>query len=100
MQVHNDAQSAEKQLLHAISLDPKSDIAYGPLAQLYLTQNKVEKAIEIYERVIEYARTETELSSAFCCREAAIAQLGIREKYPEIYARLVSAQMAAMRQQQ
>jgi Tfp pilus assembly protein PilF len=100
LQVKNDPVTAETLLKKAIDLDPLSDIAYGPLAQLYLTQNRVEEAIEIYNRAIEFARTEQELCAGFCCREAAAAQLNIKESYPEIYSRLIAAQMAMMRQQQ
>lgn len=108
LQNKNDPISAEKLLKQAIDLDPLSDIAYGtllscltsifpgPLAQLYLTQNKVDEAVVIYNRAIEYARTEQELSAAFCCREAAVAQLNIKDQYPDIYRKLVAAQLSAM----
>jgi import receptor subunit TOM70 len=65
-------------------VDPLGDIAYGPLAQLYLSQNKIQKAVETYDKAIKVARTEQELVTAISCREAALAQIRMSERYPDL----------------
>ncbi|KAJ3206110.1 TOM (translocase of outer membrane) complex component, partial [Clydaea vesicula] len=74
LQARNDAATAEKLLKKAIEIDPYGDVAFGPLAQLYLTQNRVAEAREVYDKSIAAARTENELVTAVCSREAALAQ--------------------------
>lgn len=96
LQLRGDPLKAEEMFKKAIELDPMSDIAYGPLAQLYLTQNKIQEAIEVYDRAIENARSEQEITAALCCREAAISQLSIAKNHPVIMKKLQEAQMHAM----
>ena len=94
--MRGDPTTAETLFKKAIELDPLSDIAYGPLAQLYLTQNKIQDAIAIYNRAVEFARTEQEIVAAVCCREAAKSQLNIGIKYPAIMKKREAAQKHAL----
>ena len=40
-------------IIQAIEVDPQGDIAYGPLAQLYLSQQKVEEAVATYDQAVK-----------------------------------------------
>jgi Flp pilus assembly protein TadD len=63
--------------------DPECDVAIATLGQLFLQQGKIEKAIEYFEKSIDMARTEAELTSALGFREAANSQLVFARDYPE-----------------
>lgn len=54
-------EQAEHICTEALELDPECDIGVATLAQLYLQQNKIYKAAEMFERSSELARTEPEL---------------------------------------
>ncbi|KAK9354424.1 hypothetical protein V1523DRAFT_136651 [Lipomyces doorenjongii] len=45
-------------------VDPQSDIAVGTLAQLVLSQNRMDDALVYFEKQLELARTETEITQA------------------------------------
>ncbi|KAJ3397577.1 TOM (translocase of outer membrane) complex component [Lobulomyces angularis] len=90
LQVKGDTSKAESLLKKAIEVDPSGDIAFGPLAQLYLTQNRIAEACEVYDKSIASARTEMEIANAVCCKEAAITQVNLASKYPAIMAKLAA----------
>ena len=54
LQTRGDYATAEELFKKAIEVDPLGDIPYGPLAQIYLTQNKLEKAVEIYDCAVNH----------------------------------------------
>ncbi|KAF9295048.1 mitochondrial precursor protein import receptor tom70 [Linnemannia elongata] len=78
-----DPAGAEKLCLQSLDADPECDVAIATLGQLFLQQGKIEKAIEYFEKSIEMARTEAELTSALGFREAANSQLVFARDYPE-----------------
>ncbi|KAK3841973.1 MAG: hypothetical protein J3R72DRAFT_444134 [Linnemannia gamsii] len=78
-----DPAGAEKLCLQSLDADPECDVAIATLGQLFLQQGKIEKAIEYFEKSIDMARTEAELTSALGFREAANSQLVFARDYPE-----------------
>lgn len=78
-QIHQDAQQATSLCHKAIGVDPLCEAAYLHLAQLALQQGQLKEAVERYDQAINLLRTQPELSDAFCCREAAVAQLKVQE---------------------
>jgi import receptor subunit TOM70 len=52
---------AEETCRQALEKDPLCDIGIATLAQLYVQQNKIHQAVEMFERSVELARTEPEL---------------------------------------
>ncbi|KAF9191786.1 TOM (translocase of outer membrane) complex component [Haplosporangium sp. Z 767] len=78
-----DPAGAERLCLQSLEVDPECDVAIATLGQLFLQQGKIEKAIEYFDKSIDMARTEAELTSAFGFREAANSQLVFARDYPE-----------------
>ncbi|KAK9331097.1 hypothetical protein V1520DRAFT_338742 [Lipomyces starkeyi] len=81
-------QEAEELCKKALLLDPQSDIAVGTLAQLVLSQNRMDDALVYFEKQLELARTETEITQAATYIEAAKTQAKLIENYPQLKARL------------
>ncbi|KAG0197409.1 TOM (translocase of outer membrane) complex component [Mortierella sp. GBA30] len=78
-----DPSGAERLCLQSLDADPECDVAIATLGQLFLQQGKIEKAIEYFDKSIDMARTEAELTSALGFREAANSQLVFARDYPE-----------------
>ncbi|KAF9165873.1 TOM (translocase of outer membrane) complex component [Mortierella sp. AD011] len=78
-----DPAGAERLCLQSLDADPECDVAIATLGQLFLQQGKIEKAIEYFDKSIDMARTEAELTSALGFREAANSQLVFARDYPE-----------------
>jgi import receptor subunit TOM70 len=74
VQWKQESSLAETLCKKAIEVDPLCDIAYTQLAQLLCLSNRLEEAIEIYEKAIKIARTEAELVNVISMQEAALAQ--------------------------
>lgn len=56
VQSKNDPITAEEYFKKAMEIDPLGDVVYGPLAQLYLTLNRVEEAISVYDKAVSEMR--------------------------------------------
>ncbi|KAF9898114.1 TOM (translocase of outer membrane) complex component [Lobosporangium transversale] len=78
-----DPAGAERLCLQSLEADPECDVAIATLGQLFLQQGKIERAIEFFNKSIDMARTEAELTSALGFREAANSQLVFARDYPE-----------------
>ncbi|KAI1315649.1 TOM (translocase of outer membrane) complex component [Mortierella claussenii] len=78
-----DPAGAERLCLQSLEADPECDVAIATLGQLFLQQGKIERAIEYFDKSINMARTEAELTSALGFREAASSQLVFARDYPE-----------------
>jgi tetratricopeptide (TPR) repeat protein len=59
-----DIAAAERCCNEALRIDPECEAAVATLAQLSLQQSKIEKAVEMFERQAELARSEPELVNA------------------------------------
>ena len=92
LQFKNDPIEAEVLFKKAIQVDPMSDIAYGPLAQLYMSKNRTADAIAVYDEAIKSCRTEAEIINVICCKEAALAQIGLIDKYPAAMKKLAESE--------
>ncbi|KAF8980839.1 TOM (translocase of outer membrane) complex component [Entomortierella lignicola] len=82
-QWRQDPATAERLCLQSLDADPECDVAIATLGQLFLQQGKIERAIEYFDKSIDMARTEAELTSALGFREAANSQLVFARDYPE-----------------
>lgn len=69
-----DFATCVRELERAVVIDPKFDTAYQQLAQLHMQARNMPRALECFDKVIEYTRTNDDLTTAFACREAALAQ--------------------------
>lgn len=59
-----DIGAAERCCNEALRIDPECEAAVATLAQLSLQQSKIEKAVEMFERQADLARSEPELINA------------------------------------
>jgi import receptor subunit TOM70 len=59
-----DIGAAERCCNEALRIDPECEAAVATLAQLFLQQSKIERAVEMFIRQTELARSEPELINA------------------------------------
>lgn len=59
-----DIGAAERCCNEALRIDPECEAAVATLAQLNLQQSRIDKAVEMFERQAELARSEPELVNA------------------------------------
>jgi import receptor subunit TOM70 len=59
-----DIGAAEQCCSDALAIDDECEAAVATLAQLSLQQNKIERAVELFERQAALARSEPELTNA------------------------------------
>ncbi|KIM87836.1 hypothetical protein PILCRDRAFT_814554 [Piloderma croceum F 1598] len=78
-----DIGAAERCCNEALRIDPECEAAVATLAQLSLQQSKVERAVEMFARQAELARSEVELVNALTYQYAASSQLYFLKNYPE-----------------
>ena len=94
IQWKQDAATAENLCRKAIEIDPLCDIAYSQLAQLLCLSNRLDEAIQVYDKAIAIARSEAEVMNVVSCQEAALAQMHVlkvnsnNQTFPEIMAGL------------
>ncbi|KAJ7705649.1 hypothetical protein B0H16DRAFT_701526 [Mycena metata] len=89
-----DVGAAEQCCMDALRMDPECEAAVATLAQLSLQQGKIEKAVEMFARQAELARSEPELTSALTYQYASAAQLEFMRNYPSMAAELRSMAQA------
>ncbi|RKP08468.1 hypothetical protein THASP1DRAFT_15652, partial [Thamnocephalis sphaerospora] len=95
MQQRSDASAAEELLLKAIEVDDECEAAMVSLAQLYLQQGKLKDALKLFERGVELARTEQEISTMVGYSEATRTQVSFANQHPELASRLTALHGAA-----
>ncbi|KAL1674312.1 hypothetical protein EV122DRAFT_269598 [Schizophyllum commune] len=86
-----DIGAAESCCSEALQIDPECEAAVATLAQLSLQQSKVDRAVEMFDRQAELARSEPELMNALTYKYAALAQSEFAKNYPAM-----AAEMQAM----
>jgi len=83
-----DVAVAEQCCNQALQIDEECEAAVATLAQLSLQQGKSERAIELFARQAELARTEPELISALTFQYATVAQQQFLKNYPQMASHL------------
>lgn len=58
-----DIGAAERCCNEALQIDPECEAAVATLAQLNLQQSRIEKAVEMFQRQADLARSEPELAN-------------------------------------
>lgn len=79
-----DIGAAERCCDEALRIDPECEPAVATLAQLSLQQSKIDRAVEMFTRQAELARSEPELINALTYQYASTAQLEFTRNYPEM----------------
>lgn len=79
-----DLAGGMEMLERALKKDAHFDAAYQQLAQIALQRKDLDRALALFEKVISCARTLDDLTTAFSCREAALAQQHVLAEYPKL----------------
>ncbi|KAG2136574.1 ADP/ATP carrier receptor [Suillus bovinus] len=79
-----DIAAAEQCCDEALRIDSECEPAVATLAQLSLQQGKIDRAVEMFKRQAELARSEPELINALTYQYASTAQLEFTRNYPEM----------------
>ncbi|TFK51523.1 ADP/ATP carrier receptor [Heliocybe sulcata] len=79
-----DITAAERCCDEALEIDPECEAAVATLAQLSLQQGKIDRAVQMFERQSELARSEPELANALTYQFASWAQLDFMKNYPQL----------------
>ncbi|KII84825.1 hypothetical protein PLICRDRAFT_94959 [Plicaturopsis crispa FD-325 SS-3] len=87
-QWRQDIISAEECCNEALRIDPECEAAVATLAQLSLQQSKIERAVEMFTRQAELARSEPELQNALTYEFASKAQMEFLKNYPHMATQL------------
>ncbi|KAK2459515.1 hypothetical protein APHAL10511_008457 [Amanita phalloides] len=83
-----DVGAAEQCCNEALGIDPECEAAVATLAQLNLSQGKIESAVEIFDKQVQLARSEPELNNALTYKYATEAQIEFQKNYPAMAAQL------------
>jgi import receptor subunit TOM70 len=78
-----DIEAAESCCEEALRIDPECEAAVATLAQLSLQQSKIDRAVEMFSRQAELARSEPELLNALTYQYASSSQMEFLQNYPE-----------------
>ncbi|KAF7789169.1 hypothetical protein EIP86_000106 [Pleurotus ostreatoroseus] len=79
-----DIKAAEDCCHEALQIDAECEAAVATLAQLYLQQNRIADAVNMFKRQAELARSEPELVNALTYQFASAAQIQFVESYPDM----------------
>ncbi|KAI9463853.1 hypothetical protein HD554DRAFT_2316055 [Boletus coccyginus] len=83
-QWHQDLPAAEALCREALVLDPSCEPAVATLAQLALQKSEIDVAITWFEKQVQMARGEAEITAALTYLEASKAQLQFIRSYPQM----------------
>lgn len=69
-----DISGGEMMLRQALEKDEACEIAYLQLGSILMAGNKIQAAIELYDKALEYAKSATDVINFLMMKEAALAQ--------------------------
>lgn len=78
---NGDAEGAVKLINKAINTDKKCLFAYETLGTIEVQRQNLQQAIILFEKAIDLARTEPEMTHLFALKDAASAQLKVSERW-------------------
>lgn len=80
LQWNGDIQKALEYMQKAIEIDEKCELAYETLGTIEVQRANLDKAVELFEKAIKYAKSQTEMAHLYALRNAAIAQINVTQK--------------------
>ncbi|XP_077483448.1 mitochondrial import receptor subunit TOM70-like [Amblyomma americanum] len=80
LQWRQDSDKAVELMNKAISMDDKCQFAYETLGSIQVQRGYLKEGLELFERAIALAQTETELAHLLSLRDAAAAQGRVAER--------------------
>jgi len=80
LQWKGDMNTAMKMLEKAIEVDEKCEFAYETLGTVEVQRGNLDRAISLFEKALNLAKSEMELTHIFSLKDAAQAQLNVTSK--------------------
>lgn len=90
LQWKGDIEKGMALLYQAIKVDDRCGFAYETLASVEVQRGMLDKAIELFDQAISFAKSETEIAHLFSLKDAAIAQINVSRKMGVDVAQLAS----------
>lgn len=78
-QKNNDFEKCIEVLEKAVKIDPKSEVAWTNLGQVYLLTQQVEKSMDCFEHACRLCRTSEDRRQSIALLESAKIQLKVKE---------------------
>ncbi|XP_017065465.2 mitochondrial import receptor subunit TOM70 [Drosophila eugracilis] len=80
LQWRGDIEVAVQLLNKAIEVDPKCELAYETLGTVEVQRVQLDRAVELFEKALLYAKSQADLVHVFSLRNAAVAQINVTKK--------------------
>ncbi|EDV58839.1 mitochondrial import receptor subunit TOM70 [Drosophila erecta] len=80
LQWRGDIEVAVQLLNKAIEVDPKCELAYETLGTVEVQRAQLQRAVELFEKALLYAKSQAELVHVYSLRNAAVAQINVTKK--------------------
>jgi len=81
LQWKSDSEASADLIMQALKIDDKCEFAIETLGTIEVQRGNLTDAIMLFEKAIELAKTEVEMSHLFSLRDAAVAQSRVAEKF-------------------
>lgn len=80
LQWRGDIDAAVTLLNRAIEVDPKCELAYETLGTVEVQRAQLQRAVDLFEKALLYAKSQAELVHVYSLRNAALAQINVTRK--------------------
>lgn len=80
LQWNGNVDGAVELIKKAIEIDEKCEFAYETLGTIEVQRANLERAIELFDKALELAKSEMEMVHIFSLKDAAIAQITVSKK--------------------
>ncbi|XP_030556789.1 mitochondrial import receptor subunit TOM70 [Drosophila novamexicana] len=80
LQWRGDIEAAVTLLNRAIDVDPKCELAYETLGTVEVQRAQLQRAVDLFEKALLYAKSQAELVHVYSLRNAALAQINVTRK--------------------
>lgn len=80
LQWKGDVEQAVALMKKSIEIDEKCELAYETLGTIEVQRANLDAAVELFEKAIKLAKSQTEMSHLCALRNAAIAQINVTRK--------------------
>lgn len=81
LQWKQDSEASADLIMKALEIDDKCEFAYETLGTIEVQRGNLKIAVDLFEKAIDLAKTEVEMSHLFSLRDAAIAQSRVAENF-------------------
>lgn len=80
LQWKGDIEKAVDYMNRALEVDDKCELAYETLGTVEVQRANLDRAVELFEKAIKLAKSQTEMCHLYALRNAAVAQINVTRK--------------------